>query len=103
MGLEPSPFKRMLIGCMWEWLMPTLIRALCYGSGSIAIFLFARFYLGTEFVKGFFLGGAVVLTCAVVSALHRGYRECKRQSDEISGLLMARLTGAHNNSGLHSR
>jgi hypothetical protein len=103
MGLAPSPFKLMLIGHMWEWLTPTLISALCYGSGSIAILLFARFYLGTEFVKGFCLGGAVVFTCAVVSALHRGYRESKRQSDEISALLMASLIGTHNDSRLRSQ
>jgi len=103
MGLEPSPFKRMLIGCMWESLTPTLISALCYGSGSIAILLFARLYLGTEFVKGFCLGGAVVFSCAVISALYRGYRERKQQSDEISALLIASLMGAHNDSGLRSQ
>lgn len=86
MGLEPSPFKRMLIGCMWEWLAPTLIFALCYASGSIAILLFARFYLGTDFVTGFCLGGAGVFGCAVIGALHRGYREFKRQSNEIESL-----------------
>jgi hypothetical protein len=103
MGLEPLPFKRMLIGCMWDWLTPTLIFALCYGSGSITILLFARFYLGTEFVAGFCLGGVVVFSCAVISALHRSYRECKRQSDETSALLIASLIGAHNDSTLHSQ
>ena len=103
MGLGSLPFKQMLIGYMWERLTPTLIFVLCYGSGSVAILLFARFYLGTEFVTGFCLGGAVVFGCAVISALVRGYRECKRQSDEISALLIGSLIGAHNDRRLRSQ
>jgi hypothetical protein len=93
----------MLIGYMWEWSAPTLIFALCYASGSIAILLFARFYLGTEFVTGFCLGGAVVFGCVIIIALHGGYREYKRQADEIGVLLIASLIGAHNDGRLRSR
>jgi ethanolamine transporter EutH len=75
MGLASLPFKQMLIGYMWERLTPTLAFAICYASGSISILRFARFYLGTEFVTGFCLSGAVVLSCAGISALRRAYRD----------------------------
>jgi hypothetical protein len=83
MGLASLPFKQILIGYVWEWLTPTLIFALCYASGSIAILLFARFYLGTEFVTGFCLSGAVVFGCTVISALHRAYRECNGNQTKL--------------------
>jgi len=67
---------------MWEWLTPTLIFAVSYTPASIAIVLFAQFYVGSEFVTGFCLGGAVAFGGVIISDLNRGYREFKRQSDE---------------------
>jgi hypothetical protein len=46
MGLASLPLKHMLIGYMWQRLTPTLIFALCYASGVIAILLSARFISG---------------------------------------------------------
>jgi hypothetical protein len=51
-----------------------------------AIILFARFFVGSEFVTGFCFGGAVVSGCVIISDLDRGYREFKRQSDKIDSL-----------------
>jgi hypothetical protein len=78
----PPSLKRLFIDHMWEWLTPTLIFVLSYAPASIAIILFARFYFGSKFVTGFCLGGAVAFGCVIISDLHRGYREFKRQSDE---------------------
>ncbi len=80
---EPSCLKRMFIDYMWEWLTPTLVFTLTYVPASITVILFARFYVGSEFVTGYCFGGAVVFGCMIISDLHRGYREFKRQSDEI--------------------
>ena len=79
----PSSLKRMFIDYMWEWLTPTLVFAVWYVPVSIAIILYALFYVVSEFVTGFCLGAAAVSGCVIISDLHSGYREFKRQSDEI--------------------
>jgi hypothetical protein len=86
MRAELSSLKRMFADYMWEWLTPSFIFALYYAPASITIILFARYHVGTEFVTGFCLGGAVTFGCVIISDLHRGYREFKRQSDEIDRL-----------------
>ncbi len=48
------------------------------------------FHIGIEFVAGFCLGGAAALSCVIISDLHRGYREFKRQLEESGGLNQAR-------------
>jgi hypothetical protein len=83
---ESSSPKRIFADYMWEWLTPSIIFALYYAPASITIILFARFHIGSEFVTGFCLGSAVAFGCVIVSDLHRGYQEFKRQSDEIERL-----------------
>jgi hypothetical protein len=82
--------KRMFADHMWEWLTPSLIFTLYYAPASITIILSARFHIGSEFVAGFFLGGAVAFGCVIISDLHRGYREFKRQLEKSGGLNHAR-------------
>jgi hypothetical protein len=81
-----SSLKRMFTDYMWEWLTPSFIFALYYAPASITIILFARFHVGSAFVTGFCLGGALAFGCVIISDLHRGYREFKQQSDEIERL-----------------
>ena len=76
---EPPSLKRVFVDHMWDWLTPTLIFVVSYAPASIAIALFAQFYVGSEFVTGFCLGGAVASGCVIISDLNRGYREFKRQ------------------------
>jgi hypothetical protein len=87
---ESSFPKRMFADYMWEWLTPSLIFTLYYAPASITIILFARFHIGSEFVAGFCLGGAVAFSCVIISDLRRGYREFKRQLEESGGLNQAR-------------
>jgi hypothetical protein len=83
---ESSSLKRMFTDYMWEWLTPSFIFTLYYAPASIFIILFARFQIGSEFVTGFCLGGAIAFGCVIISDLHRGYREFQRESDEIERL-----------------
>ena len=83
---EPPRLNRMFIDHMWEWLTPSLIFAVCYAPVSIVVILFAPFHLGNEFAAGFCFGGAGMFGCVIVGDLHSGYREFKRQSDEIDRL-----------------
>jgi hypothetical protein len=83
---EPSSLKRMFADYMWEWLTPSFIFALYYAPASIIIIMLAPFQVGSEFVTGFCLGGAITSGCVIISDLHRGYREFKRQSDESDRL-----------------
>jgi hypothetical protein len=85
---ESSSLKRMFTDYMWEWLTPSFIFVLYYAPVSITIILFARFHIGSEFVTGFCFGGAIAFGCVIISDLHRGYREFKRQSDEIDRLII---------------
>jgi hypothetical protein len=83
---EPSSLKRLFADYMWEWLTPSFIFALYYAPASIIIILLAPFQVGSEFVTGFCLGGAIASGCVIISDLHRGYREFKRQSNESDSL-----------------
>lgn len=86
MRSQSSSLKRMFADYMWEWLTPSFIFTLYYAPASITIILFARIYVGSEFVTGFCSGSAVAFACVIISDLHRGYRGFKRQSDEIDRL-----------------
>src|SRR5215470_6015326 len=91
----PSSLKRMFIDYMWDWLTPTLVFALCYTPASIAIILFAEFYIGSEFVTGFCFGGVAVSGCVIISDLYRGYQEFKRQTSESDNLIRQMDGPAH--------